>query len=146
LKSIALEHRRQVRIHTHIATSLFIGVLAVPVVIVHILDQAQTLGDLPCREFIFVPVPEASAASIVAVMANAMALESNVFVSHAIFQLLQVEVGILAVDACLASFRLHFESSQGGFQLGRDFYGWLSPCPLLHTSGFPPCSTKSFLS
>lgn len=90
-KSSIREHWRQVRIQTQTVALLVIGLVGTQSVIVHIFDQAQTLGNLPGGEFIFMAVPEPAATGIMAVMADAIAFKSDMLVPHDCFERLQAE-------------------------------------------------------
>jgi hypothetical protein len=75
-------------------------------------DAIQPLGDLPGREFILVPVPEAPAtygAGVGGVVANPVSLISAIRVRDIGLKLFDVERTVLAVDAGGASLGLYLK-------------------------------------
>jgi len=72
-------------------------------------SKPKPLSNLPGSKIILVPVPKATATGIVAVMADAIAFEVTVLIPHGVFQRIQVERRILALDAGPALLRLHLD-------------------------------------
>jgi hypothetical protein len=87
-----------VRIQTQLGVCSLIGIGRTQRVIVDKCHQAETLGNLAGSEFILVTIQEASAACDRAVVANAIAFESDIRVPDDRRELLEVERRIGAVD------------------------------------------------
>jgi hypothetical protein len=74
-------------------------------------DEVQALRNLSCRELVLVRLPKAPAASVLAVMTDAVATEADIRIAHLILQHLQVQSALGPVDATDAHAALHLEAN-----------------------------------
>lgn len=85
------------------------------------LHPPKPLGNLPHLELVLVSVPESAATGVLGVMADAVAVEPAVLVGDLSLEVLDVQRGVLAIDAGWAGTRLDFEGQRAPPEfLGRE--------------------------